>query len=118
MSNTKKDVTPIPTVVETRDLREIKDKTGNTYLAITVVGKRANQIAAKEKDELISKLAEFATTTDNLEEIFENREQIEISRFYERKPKATLVAMHEFLNDDIFYREPEPEQEEQEETEE
>lgn len=96
----------IPNSTITRDLREIDEKTGNIYESIVVVSKRANQIAADVKEELNGKLAEFATTNDNLEEVFENREQIEISKFYERLPKPSLVAIDEFLNDKVYFRNP------------
>lgn len=99
----------IPNTTVTRDLREIDDKTGNIYESIVVVSKRANQISADLKEELNGKLAEFATTNDNLEEVFENREQIEISKHYERLPKPSLVAMDEFLNDKVYFRNPEKE---------
>lgn len=105
MSNTQNKVA-IPNTTITRDLREIDDKTGNIYESIVVVSKRANQIAADMKEELNSKLAEFATTNDNLEEVFENREQIEISKYYERLPKPSLIAIDEFLNDRIYFRNP------------
>lgn len=101
----------IPNSTITRDLREIDEKTGNIYESIVVISKRANQIAADVKEELNGKLAEFATTNDNLEEVFENREQIEISKFYERLPKPTLVAVDEFLNDKVYFRNPSREEE-------
>jgi DNA-directed RNA polymerase subunit K/omega len=90
----------------TRDLRDFDSKTGNIYESISIISKRANQISGEIKEELTNKLAEFATTTDNLEEIFENREQIEISRFYERLPKPSLIAIQEFFDDKIYYRNP------------
>ena len=90
----------------TRDLRELDKRTGNIYESIAIVSKRANQISAEIKEELTNKLAEFASTTDNLEEIFENREQIEISKFYERLSKPSLIAIQEFLEDKIYYRNP------------
>ncbi len=90
----------------TRDLRDLDGKTGNIYESIAIISKRANQISGEIKEELTNKLAEFASTTDNLEEIFENREQIEISRFYERLPKPSLIAIQEFLDDKIYYRNP------------
>lgn|SRR5690606_17703734 len=96
----------IPNTTVTRDLREIDNKTGNIYESIVVVSKRANQISADLKEELNGKLAEFATTNDNLEEVFENREQIEISKHYERLPKPSLIAMDEFLNDKVYFRNP------------
>lgn len=91
----------------TRDLREFDSKTGNTYEAISIISKRANQISAELKEELTNKLQEFASNTDNLEEIFENREQIEISRFYERLPKPSSVAVQEFLDGKVYFRNPE-----------
>lgn len=90
----------------TRDLRDLDAKTGNLYESIAIVSKRANQISAEMKEELTNKLAEFASHTDNLEEIFENREQIEISKYYERLPKPSLIAINEFLEDKIYYRNP------------
>jgi DNA-directed RNA polymerase subunit K/omega len=94
----------------TRDLRQLDGKTGNIYESVVVLSKRANQIGAEMKEELTGKLAEFASSTDNLEEIFENREQIEISKFYERLPKPSLIAIQEFLDDKIYYRNPSKEQ--------
>lgn len=90
----------------TRDLRDLDNKTGNIYESIAIVSKRANQISAEMKEELTNKLAEFASNTDNLEEIFENREQIEISKFYERLPKPTLIALQEYLDGKIYHRNP------------
>jgi DNA-directed RNA polymerase subunit K/omega len=94
----------------TRDLINFQEKTGNIYETIVVLSKRANHISAEMKEELNEKLAEFASITDNLEEVFENREQIEISKHYERLPKATLVAIQEFLDDKIYHRNPHREQ--------
>jgi DNA-directed RNA polymerase subunit K/omega len=88
----------------TRDTNKISDPTQNLYESVAIIAKRARQISARQKEELNSKLAEFASTVDNLEEIFENREQIEISRFYERMPKPTTVATEEFLNAELSYR--------------
>ncbi len=90
----------------TRDLRDLDNSTDNIYESLAIISKRANQIGAEIKEELIGKLEEFATTTDNLEEIFENREQIEISKFYERLPKPSLIAIQEFLEDAIYHRNP------------
>lgn len=101
----------IPTTTVTRDLRDLDAKTDNIYESIVVIGKRANQIAVDVKEELNQKLAEFASTNDNLEEVFENREQIEISKHYERMPKPALVAIDEFLNDKVYFRNPAKEQE-------
>lgn len=90
----------------TRDLRKLDTATGNIYESLAILSKRANQISGEIKEELIGKLDEFATTSDNLEEIFENREQIEISRFYERLPKPSLIAIQEFLEEEIYHRNP------------
>jgi len=90
----------------TRDLRSLDEKTGNLYESVAIVAKRANQISAEMKEELTNKLAEFASHSDNLEEIFENREQIEISKYYERLPKPSLIAIQEFLEDKIYFRNP------------
>lgn len=90
----------------TRDLRSLDGKTGNIYESIAIISKRANQISAEMKEELTNKLAEFASNTDNLEEIFENREQIEISKYYERLPKPSLIAIQEFFDNKIYHRNP------------
>lgn len=97
----------------TRDLRTLEGETGNVYEAITIIAKRANQIGVNVKEELNAKLAEFATSNDNLEEIFENREQIEISKHYERQPKPTLVAINEFQEGKVYFRNPLKEEAEQ-----
>ncbi len=94
----------IQSSIITRDTEKIADATGNIYESVVVVSKRARQIAVNIKEELSNKLAEFATTVDNLEEVFENREQIEISRFYERMPKPTMTATEEFLEGKLNYR--------------
>jgi DNA-directed RNA polymerase subunit K/omega len=91
-------------VVETQNLIDIKNKTGNLYESITVIAKRANQINISIKEELHNKLEEFASHTDSLEEIHENKEQIEISRAYERMPNPALLATAEFMEDKIYYR--------------
>lgn len=91
----------------TRDAIKFETETNNIYESIVVMSKRANQIASEMKEELTSKLQDFASSVDNLEEIFENREQIEISKFYERLPKATSMAMTEMLEDKIYVRRPE-----------
>lgn len=96
----------------TRDMRTFEAKTGNVYEALAIIAKRANQISLEMREELTGKLAEFATHTDNLEEIFENREQIEVSRFYERLPKPVLIAINEFLEDKIYHRNPVEEKQE------
>ena len=91
-------------IVETKNLNDIKEKTGNLYESISIVGKRANQINISLKEELHNKLEEFASHTDSLEEIHENKEQIEISRAYERMPNPALLATQEFMDDKIYYR--------------
>ena len=88
----------------TRDIEKIAAQTGNLYESVVVISKRARQIAVNIKEELNNKLAEFATTVDNLEEVFENREQIEISKFYERMPKPTTTATEEFLEEKLNFR--------------
>lgn len=90
----------------TRDTRKFSDTTGNIYESVVILSKRSNQVALELKEELSKKIEEFATTSDNLEEVFENKEQIEIARFYERLPKPTLIAVHEYLNDQIYFRNP------------
>ncbi len=94
----------IPTNTITRDLHDLAEQTGNIYETVVVLGKRANQIAIAEKKELIKKLEDFKNDRDTMEEVFENREQIEISKFYERQPKPTLVAISEYEDGEIVYR--------------
>ncbi|MBR2161508.1 MAG: DNA-directed RNA polymerase subunit omega [Bacteroidaceae bacterium] len=89
-----------------RDLEKLWAETGNIYESIAIMGKRANQISVDIKNDLSKKLAEFASYNDNLEEVFENREQIEISRYYEKLPKPTLMAIQEFIEGKIYYRNP------------
>jgi hypothetical protein len=91
----------------TRDVVNLEDKTGNLYQSIDAVSTRSNQITTSIKEELTQKLQEFATSTDSLEEVFENREQIEISKHYEKMPKSTAIAMQELLEDKIYLRNPE-----------
>lgn len=100
----KKSKAPITTI--TRDLDKLEAQTGNIYEAVVVVSKRANQISVEMKQELNRKLEEFAYYTDNLEEVFENREQIEISKFYERLPKASLISLQEFVDGEVYFRNP------------
>ncbi|MEZ3520542.1 MAG: DNA-directed RNA polymerase subunit omega, partial [Muribaculaceae bacterium] len=88
----------------TRDMIELSEDTGNVYETVCIIAKRANQIAAQMKEDLDKKLQEFTTINDNLEEINENREQIEISRFYERLPKPTLIATQEYVDHKLFFR--------------
>lgn len=106
--NTPKNTIPTSTI--TRDVRQLDTKTDNIYESLVIIAKRANQISNNLKEELNGKLSEFASSNDNLEEIFENREQIEISKHYERLPKPTLIAIDEFLNDKVYYRNPSKEQ--------
>jgi len=88
----------------TRNKEDFYQQTNNIYETVSILSKRANQITVEMKSELDSKLSEFASPTDNLEEIFENREQIEIARFYERLPKPTLISINEFLNENIYFK--------------
>lgn len=94
------------TTAVTRQKDSFYDQTGNIYETVVVLSKRANQIGLEIKQELDRKIEEFAPATDNLEEVFENREQIEIAKFYERLPKPTLIAVDEFLNEQIYIRNP------------
>jgi len=96
----------------TRDVHKLSEDTENVYQSVAVIAKRARQLSTQIKEELSGKLAEFASTVDNLEEVFENREQIEISKFYERMPKPSTVATEEFLNGEIRHRMPKEEEEE------
>lgn len=96
----------LPLEVIPRDLRLIENRIGNIYESIAVISKRANQISLQQKEELHAKLAEFAPATDNLEEVFENREQIEISTYYEKLPKSTIVATEEFTHNEVYFRNP------------
>ena len=98
--------TNAPSTTITRNMIEFSEKTGNIYESVAIIGKRANQISVEMKNELSKKLQEFASYNDNLEEVFENREQIEISRFYEKLPKPTLIATQEFTEDKVYYRNP------------
>tara|TARA_B100000900_G_C20008353_1_gene484748 strand:+ start:61 stop:381 length:321 start_codon:yes stop_codon:yes gene_type:complete len=88
----------------TNDNKLLEEKVGNIYEAIAALEKRSNQIGAELKEELINKLDEFATHNDNLDEIFENKEQIEVSKFYEKLPKPTLIATRELLDDELFIK--------------
>lgn len=103
-NNNKILISTLNPMIETRDVVEIKDKTGNVYESIAVMSKRANQINISMKEELHRKLQDFANHTDSLEEIQENREQIEISKFYERMANPPLQALDEFMHDKIYYR--------------
>jgi DNA-directed RNA polymerase subunit K/omega len=104
MNTTKKLVSSLNPLIETRDVAAMKAKTGNIYESIAVIAKRANQINVTMKEELHRKLEDFANHTDTLEEVHENKEQIEISRFYERMANPVLQSINEFNNDKIYYR--------------
>lgn len=95
----------IPNNTVTRKLTDIDAQTGNVYESVVIISRRANQISSEMKQELTRKLADFSTSNDTLEETFENREQIEISRYYERLPKPSLIATEEFLEGDVYFRE-------------
>ena len=95
-----------PTTTVTHNLMDFSESTGNIYESVAIMGIRANQITSDIKQDLNQKLREFGTKNDSLDEEFENREQIEISRFYERMPKPTLIAEQEFLDGKIYYRNP------------
>ncbi len=103
----------VPSSIVTRNMADFAKQTGNMYKSVAVISKRANQISVKIKEELNGKLAEFATTVDNLEEVFENREQIEISKYYERLPKPTNLAIEEFLEGKVYLRTPDAETQEE-----
>lgn len=109
----KKSKAPVNTV--TREVPELWQQTGNIYESVAIIGKRANQISLKIKQDLSKKLAEFASYNDSLEEVFENREQIEISRYYEKLPKPTLLATQEFLEGNVYWRDPAAEKANEEE---
>ena len=100
----KKSKAPVNTI--TRDMVELWTETDNIYESVAIIAKRANQISVEIKQDLSKKLAEFASYSDSLEEVFENREQIEISRYYEKLPKPTLLATQEFLEGNIYWRDP------------
>ena len=100
----KKSKAPVNTV--TRNVMDLCDETGNIYETVAIIAKRANQIAVQIKEDLSKKLAEFASYNDSLEEVIENREQIEISRYYEKLPKPTLLATQEFVEGKVYWRDP------------
>lgn len=95
-----------PTNTVTRDINEIAAPTGNIYESVAIISKRANQISVEMKKEIKAKLDEFASYNDSLDEVYENREQIEISRYYEKLPKPTLIASQEFADNQIYFRDP------------
>ena len=105
----KRSNAPLNTV--TRDVIKLSEDTGNVYETVCIIAKRANQIAVEMKNDLSKKLQEFASYSDNLEEVFENREQIEISRYYEKLPKPTLIATQEYIEGKVYYRNPAKEKE-------
>ena len=100
----KKSKAPVNTV--TRDIMELCQETGNIYESVAIIAKRSNQISVEIKQDLNKKSAEFASYNDSLEEVFENREQIEISRYYEKLPKPTLLATEEFVEGNVYWRDP------------
>lgn len=100
----KKVNAPLSTI--SRDMNVLSENVGNVYETVKIIAKRSNQIAAEVKSELDKKLQEFSSLSENIEEVFENREQIEISRYYEKLPKPTLVATQEFIEDKVYYRNP------------
>ncbi len=104
MSKTEKVNSGVPSSNEVVSMKDIENQTGNLYRSIYIISKRSHQIQSKIREELHSKLEEFASHTDNLEEVHENREQIEMSRAYEKMPKSTLISLNEFVNEKIYYR--------------
>ena len=100
------------TVAITRNIHQLMEPTGNIYETVAILSKRANQISLELKEELQAKISEFALPSDNLEEAFENREQIEIAKFYEHLPKPTLIAVQEFINGQVYFRNPAKENQE------
>lgn len=107
--------TNAPTNTVTQNILDLCEDTGNIYESVAIIAKRANQISMDMKSELSKKLQEFASTNDNLDEVFENREQIEISRYYEKLPKPSLIATQEFREGKIYYRNPAKESSEEDE---
>jgi DNA-directed RNA polymerase subunit K/omega len=107
--------TTAPTTTITRDMISLAEEAGNVYETVRIIGKRANEIAVEIKHDLENKLHEFSSYSDSLEEIFENREQIEISRYFERLPKPTLIAAQEFIDHEVYYRNPAKEKDKLEE---
>jgi len=95
-----------PTNTISRDMSSMSEDVGNVYETVKIIAKRANQISVEIKSELDKKLVEFSSLNENIEEVFENREQIEISRYYEKLPKPVLIATQEFIEDKVYYRNP------------
>jgi len=104
MALKKSELVSLVSSIETKNLETITNKSGNLYESMVIISKRANQISVELKEELHGKLQEFASHNDNLEEVFENREQIEISRYYEKLPNAVVIATSEFLKDEVYFR--------------
>ena len=111
MMDYKKSKAPVNTV--TRNIMDLCEETGNIYETVAIIAKRANQISIQIKDDLSKKLAEFASYNDSLEEVFENREQIEISHYYEKLPKPTLLATQEYIEGKVYWRDPQKEAQQQ-----
>ncbi|MDE5676206.1 DNA-directed RNA polymerase subunit omega [Phocaeicola sp.] len=103
--------TNAPSNTVTRNMMNLCEDTGNVYETVAIISKRANQIGVEMKNDLSKKLQEFASYNDNLEEVFENREQIEISRYYEKLPKPTLIAAQEYEEGKVYFRNPAKEKE-------
>ena len=101
-----KDYQNVPVSVQVRDLRKLEARTENIYETIAIISKRANQISAQIQEELHGKLQEFANDNDTLEEVFENREQIEISSYYERMPKPSVIATEEYIQGKVYFKKP------------
>ena len=95
-----------PSHTVTRDMMKLSADTGNVYETVMIIGKRANQISVEMKQDLEKKLQEFASYNDNLEDVFEHREQIEIARYYEKLPKPTLIAAQEYEEGKVYYKNP------------
>ncbi len=104
MALKKSELVNLVSSIETKNLEAITNKSGNLYESMVIISKRANQISSELKEELHGKLQEFASHNDNLEEVFENREQIEISRYYEKLPNSVVIATSEFLKDEVYFR--------------
>lgn len=95
-----------PSSTISRDMNAMSANVGNVYETVKIIAKRANQISAEIKSEIDKKLQDFGGSSENIEEVFENREQIEISRYYEKMPKPVLLATQEFIEDKVYYRNP------------
>lgn len=96
----------VPTNTVTREMNQLCSQVGNVYETVRIITKRANQISVETKQELEKKLQDFSSVSDNMEEVFENREQIEVSRYYEKMAKPTLCAIYEFEHDEVYYKNP------------